>query len=412
MDEKKLLPKRRFKEFSKNDEWMYYSWEDTVDISINMVDPKNDKYSNFPHIGPGNIESFTGLILDNVNTVKEDNLISGKFYFNAGDIIYGKINPQLGKYTYAPYEGLASADTYILNSKNGLNQRFLFMLLQTKHFFNYSVSVSKRSGMPKINRDELNEYTFCAPSTKEQQKIGKFFKVLDERIANQERKIAKVKALKSAYLTEMFPQEGETVPKRRFAGFEGEWKEMCLGDLSDSFDYGLNAESKKYDGENKYIRITDIDDDTRLFVKNDLTSPNIDYTISDRYILDEGDILFARTGASVGKTYRYNKLDGKVYYAGFLIKATIKDEHDSEFIFQNTLTKKYKNFVYITSQRSGQPGINAQEYATYKLMIPTLKEQQKIGKFFKKLDVQITIEEKKLEKLKKIKEAYLEEMFV
>src|SRR5699024_6928505 len=231
MGEMKLVPKKRFSEHKHDGAWSHLNWKDTVDISINMVDPRNDEFSDLPHIGPGNIKSFTGLLLNNVNTVKEDNLISGKFHFNVGDIIYGKINPQLGKYTYALYEGLASADTYILNAKSELEQRFLFVLLQTKHFFNYSVSVSKRSGMPKINRDELNEYTFYAPNKQEQQKIGQFFKVLDERIANQERKIAKVKALKAAYLTEMFPQEGETVPKRRFKGFKEKWLKKEVGKI-------------------------------------------------------------------------------------------------------------------------------------------------------------------------------------
>lgn len=115
-----------------------------------MVDPKSGKYDNLLHIGPDNIESFSGQLYNNVNTVKDDNLISGKFYFNKGDVIYAKINPQLGKYTFAQFDGLASADAYVLNAKVGLDQSFLFALLQTQHFFKYSVSVSMRSGMPKI----------------------------------------------------------------------------------------------------------------------------------------------------------------------------------------------------------------------------------------------------------------------
>jgi len=205
--------------------------------------------------------------------------------------------------------------------------------------------------------------------------------------------------------------EKRLVPKKRFQNFIEEWIEISLGDLSDSFQYGLNAESKKFDGKNKYIRITDIDDDTRLFVKSNLTSPSIDYTVSDDYILSEGDILFARTGASVGKTYKYETSDGKVYFAGFLIKARIKNEYDSEFIFQNTLTKQYNHFVSVTSQRSGQPGINAQEYSRYKLMIPVLQEQQKIGEFFKVLDERIANQERKIAKVKALKTAYLTEMF-
>ena len=89
--------------------------------------------------------------------------------------------------------------------------------------------------------------------------------------------------------------------------------------MASSFEYGLNAAAKAYDGEYKYIRITDIDDNTHKFLTDSLTSPDIDLTGADNYKLTEGDILFARTGASVGKSYIYRNSDGLVYYAGFLI---------------------------------------------------------------------------------------------
>ncbi|MFB4330212.1 restriction endonuclease subunit S [Paenibacillus sp. CR_12] len=196
------VPEIRFSGFTGD--WEQREWVNTVDISTNMVDPKTGKYDNLPHIGPGNIESFSGRLYDNVKTVKEDNLISGKFHFNKGDVIYGKINPQLGKYVFAPFEGLASADAYVLNAKNGLDQTFLFTLLQTRQFFKYSVSVSMRSGMPKINRDELNEYEFIAPSVQEQKRIGEFFLLLHQLITLHQRKLEKLKNIKKAMLEKMF----------------------------------------------------------------------------------------------------------------------------------------------------------------------------------------------------------------
>jgi type I restriction enzyme S subunit len=164
-----------------------------------------------------------------------------------------------------------------------------------------------------------------------------------------------------------------------------------LGDLTECFEYGLNAPSTKYDGINKYIRITDIDDTTHLFSENNLTSPKIDLKIANHYILKENDILFARTGASVGKTYKYRIVDGKIYFAGFLIRARIKPEFDSEFVFQNTLTNEYVQFIQVTSQRSGQPGVNAQEYENFEFKVPKFLEQQKIGNFFRRLDNLITL---------------------
>ena len=99
MSEEKNVPRLRFPGFTEP--WEQRKWCDTVDISTEMVDPTSGEYDDMPHIAPGNIESFTGRILDNVKSVKEEQLISGKFRFRPGDVVYGKINPQLGKYFYA-----------------------------------------------------------------------------------------------------------------------------------------------------------------------------------------------------------------------------------------------------------------------------------------------------------------------
>src|SRR5699024_4670734 len=97
----------------------------------------------------------------------------------------------------------------------------------------YALKNASGSTFLEISGKELSKAPVVVPEVKEQEKIGQFFKVLDKRIVNQEKKIAKVKALKEAYLTEMFPQEGETVPKRRFKGFKGEWNNDILGNILD-----------------------------------------------------------------------------------------------------------------------------------------------------------------------------------
>lgn len=203
------------------------------------------------------------------------------------------------------------------------------------------------------------------------------------------------------------------IPKRRFKEFwnAGDWEESKLGDLSDSFEYGLNAAAKEFDGKNKYIRITDIDEDSRLYLNTGVSSPNIDLSSADNFKLKYGDILFARTGASVGKSYIYKVTDGLVYYAGFLIRARIKNIYNPEFVFYSTLTDGYKDFIRVTSQRSGQPGVNAQEYSTYSIKVPKEDEQSKIGNHFKTLDNLISLHQRKLDKIKSLKKAYLSEMF-
>lgn len=216
------------------------------------------------------------------------------------------------------------------------------------------------------------------PSKGEQQKIGSLLSNLDSLIQAKTKKLESLKAVKKSLLQKCFPKAGEKVPEMRFAGFSGDWEEKKLGEVAEKFDYGLNAAATDFDGKNKYLRITDIDDENRYFKYDDVSSPDCILSESENYLLRENDIVFARTGASVGKTYIYNKQDGIVYFAGFLIRAHIKQEYDSLFIFQNTLSEPYNKYIQITSQRSGQPGVNAEEYKEYSVMCPpTLAEQQK-----------------------------------
>lgn len=205
--------------------------------------------------------------------------------------------------------------------------------------------------------------------------------------------------------------EERKVPALRFQGFADEWEERKLGEIADSFEYGLNAPATEYDGKNKYIRITDIDDKTHHFLLKNLSSPNVDVNFAKNYRLKEGDILFARTGASVGKSYIYRQSDGLVYYAGFLIRAHVKKNYDSDFVYQNTLTSNYSKYISITSQRSGQPGVNAQEYSEYRFMVPSLLEQKKISRLIMELDQLIFNSLNKLIKLQSFKKSMLEKMF-
>lgn len=202
------------------------------------------------------------------------------------------------------------------------------------------------------------------------------------------------------------------MPAIRFSGYTDTWEQRKLGECMNSFAYGLNAAAKEYDGMHKYIRITDIDDETHNFIQSNLTSPDIDFNmdVSD-YKLNVGDIVFARTGASVGKTYLYNPNDGDLYYAGFLIRGKVKEDCDAGFIYQNTLTKDYDSFIKITSQRSGQPGVNSKEYATFRLNIPCKDEQEQISKVLNSLDELFTLHQRKLEKLKLTKKALLQKLF-
>lgn len=182
--------------------------------------------------------------------------------------------------------------------------------------------------------------------------------------------------------------------------------------MANSFSYGLNVSSKEYDGKNKYIRITDIDDNSHKLIEKSLTSPNTNLEDISDYQLKENDLLLARTGASVGKSYLYDNTDGKAFFAGFLIRVKLNKKFDENFVFQNTLTNKYQQFVKVTSQRSGQPGINAKEYSMFKINVPKyFDEQKQIGNLLKKLDNTFELQQRQLDSYNKLKKGLLQKLF-
>lgn len=191
------------------------------------------------------------------------------------------------------------------------------------------------------------------------------------------------------------------VPTLRFKSFEQEWEYSTIGKCSISLEYGMNAAAVKYDGKHKYIRITDIDEETSAFIPNPLSSPDGEF--EQKYLVKENDILFARTGASVGKSYLYNPNDGELYFAGFLIRARIKPEYNGTFIYYQTKSKKYDRWVKLTSMRSGQPGINSQEYSGYPIAITGKVEQDKIADFLQLIDNRIAVQNKIISDLKVLK---------
>ena len=199
------------------------------------------------------------------------------------------------------------------------------------------------------------------------------------------------------------------VPNLRFKEFSEDWNLTNLRQVTNGFEYGMNAAATEFDGENKYIRITDIDESTSKYLNDNVVSPL--GGLEDKYLVKQNDILFARTGASTGKTYLYNHKDGKLYFAGFLIRANINSDNNSKFIFLQTKTRAYNNWVQIMSMRSGQPGINSQEYASYSFYAPSKQEQEKIASFFSLIDKKIELQTEKVEELKNYKKGIMQKIF-
>lgn len=360
------------------------------------------------------ISAQQGLInqIEYYNTLYASENKTGYTLLHRGDFSYNK--SYSSGYAYGAikrldaYEkGIVSPLYLCFTPRQGVNSDFYLQYFEAgcfdREIYKIAQEGARNHGLLNVSTEDFFHSMLVFPPLEEQERITEILTQCDHVIELKEQKLDELKQLKKEFLRKMFPAKGCDTPEIRFPGFTGAWEQRKLGELSCSFEYGLNAAAKEYDGQNKYLRITDIDDTSRQFVTTDITSPDTNLTDADSYKLSDGDVLFARTGASVGKTYLYKKSDGLVYFAGFLIRAKIKESVNAGFIFQNTLTRGYERYIAITSQRSGQPGVNAQEYAEYQLMLPELFEQDKIAKLLEALDTLITLHQRELEETKTYK---------
>lgn len=160
-----------------------------------------------------------------------------------------------------------------------------------------------------------------------------------------------------------------------------DWEVVKLGEKVSSPCYGIGAEAISFNGVDKYLRITDISDEGH-FAPNPLCSPAF---FNEIHIAKENDLFVARTGASVGKTYLYNSKDGRLIFAGFLMKLNITDAN-SKFVFYYSQTNQYKNWVISESMRSGQPGLNLKQTMKLSIPLPPIEEQRRIASALTSID--------------------------
>ena len=290
--------------------------------------------------------------------------------------------------------------TMVCRPRNRMALGYLGYYLNSNAYHHQLLPLMQGIKVLSLSRSNIQKTSVSYPiAVKEQQLIAYYFSQLDNLITLHQRKCALLFSPFQAFISMMFTTSTFS------------WEQRKLSEMCGTFEYGLNAAAKEFDGKNKYIRITDIDDASREFLLSDLSSPDICLDGMSKYLLSSGDIVFARTGASVGKTYIYRENDGIVYFAGFLIRAKVNQDNDAEFVFQSTLSPSYEKYIRITSQRSGQPGVNAQEYGEYDLFAPSKEEQQRIGQFLRGIDNLITLHQRKFEKLTNVKKSMLEKMF-
>lgn len=199
-------PRLRFPEFQAAGDWKGKTLGQIVQVTSGQVDPTESPYCDMPHIGGENIES-DNVRLKPGKSARDLGLISGKYLFNNGHVLYSKIRPALNKVALPEFEGICSADVYPIRPSGGkLSRLFLAYLLLSDAFLKYATRHSDRSKIPKVNRESLLAFKTGIPSLSEQERIAECFKSLDDHLAAETRKLKTFKAHKTGLMQQLFPQ--------------------------------------------------------------------------------------------------------------------------------------------------------------------------------------------------------------
>ena len=289
---------------------------------------------------------------------------------------------------------------HIMKMKLGSNL-FLLQLLERQNYEKFNSGTAQ----PKLNGQIVKNMIFNFPSYKEQNKIGNFFKLIDDTIALHQRKLTLLEQLKQTYLQVMFPQGQDSIPILRFAGHSEPWEQHKLGEISESYSGGTPsvAIQSYYGGSIPFIRSAEINSkNTELY----LTEEGLNN--SSAKLVDVGDILYALYGATSGEV-GISQINGAINQAILAIKPKI--EYDSNFIMQ--WLRRQKMSIISTYLQGGQGNLSGSIVKDLALYAPTKQEEQtKIGSFFKQLDDTIALHQEKIAHLKVLKSTLLNKMFI
>lgn len=406
MSKEKLMPKLRFEDFIDKAEWIENQLKNmSQSYSGGTPSVGNSKFynGNIPFIRSGEIYKDTTKLFITEEAMNN----SSARIVHKGDILYALYGATSGEVSISKIDGAINQAILAIIPDKKYDTNFLEKYLNKEK--EYILNSFLQGGQGNLSGEIIRLLNIIHPSFEEQQKIGSFFEKIDKMIQLQQSKVNKVKDIKSAYLWEMFPKEGEKYPKKRFEGFTNPWKEFSLEQVA-KIRTGYPFNSNEFTNDGKYLVITNGNIQTSLPIVDSSAGNRItmkDPRIVDEYVLNDGDILVTMDG-TVGRTAKV--IEKNQILAQRVGRLTAYE--NSEFLYQALQTGSFYKNMSLIGHGGTIKHISLSEIGSYKITMPDSKEQNKVAEFFKNLDNQISIEEEKLAKLEKLKQAYLNAMFV
>ena len=265
-----------------------------------------------------------------------------------------------------------NGNAMVIHSKmEGLLFNYLKYCLTTLDY----VSIISGAAQPQITRKSLSPVSIPIPPRELQEQIVAELDEINEGIVELREQVKDLDSLAQTLFYETF---GDPISNPKG------WPVKKLAELvTQKLSYGSGASGKEFDGIIRYIRITDIDENGKL--KDEIACSPSEY--DPKYELKEGDILFARSGATVGKTFLYNNLIGRSIYAGYLIKASVNKDLILPIYLNNfSKTLYYWNYIKKSIRGAAQPNINAKLYGNIPIPVPPLALQQQFAEQIEEIE--------------------------
>ncbi|MDF1755874.1 MAG: restriction endonuclease subunit S [Verrucomicrobiales bacterium] len=412
---KRMVPEIRFRGFAE--EWADSNVSDfvaTLDAGVSVN--SKDRPANNSEFGVLKTSAVTNGVFEpdeNKVVLAENEQLRLKEHVSSDTIIISRMNtPALvgaNAYIESSHDNLFLPDRlWAAKPRGSASMRFLAIILGSQKGRAALSSMAKGTSgsMKNITKLQILALPIRSPSPTEQTKIGRYFKELDGLIGLHQRKHDKLVTLKQAMLQKMFPQDGATTPEIRFQGFEEDWEEKEINELGQTLTGSTpSTQNKRYYSENGIPWVTPTD------IKKNVTFK------TSSHLSDEGkkvarvapkNTILVTCIASIGK----NTLLGTQGSFNQQINGLVPDEYNYDPYFLYSLSSLWSREMKRSAASGTMQIVNKTEFSSIRTQTPALPEQQKIGTYFRKLDTLISQHATQLTKLKQIKSACLEKMFV
>ena len=388
-------PDIRFKNYSDD-------WEQRKLGELALFNPKDELPQTFEYV---DLESVVGTeMLSHRTEVKSFAPSRAQRLAHTGDLFYQTVRPyQKNNYLFEKPDNNYVFSTGYAQMRPYVDGYFLLSLVQSERFVKVVLDNCTGTSYPAINANDLAEIEVAAPSDEsEVQKIGTIFRSIDNLTTLHQRKYDKLQNLKKAMLEKMFPKNGSNVPEIRFKGFTDDWEQRKLGELA------LFNPKDELPQTFEYVDLESVVGTEMLSHRTEVKSfaPS-----RAQRLAHTGDLFYQTVRPYQKNNYLFEKPDNNyVFSTGY---AQMRPYVDGYFLLSLVQSERFVKVVLDNCTGTSYPAINANDLAEIEVAAPSDEsEVQKIGTIFRSIDNLTTLHQRELEKLKNIKKAMLEKMFV